>query len=661
MNKVNDSSRDSNLKYKRGFLIKEEPVQSPMLNWNNLKIQDYYVYYDPSNKIGLTQDEDSWVMILGNIIDIENPQLDAIEISEKLLGYFQSDSNQFFDYLDESPGRYFVLFGTNLEANILADATGMRSIFYSKDNTIIASHCELIQEYIQSGPETKVRREWLSEYSNYHLPGHYTPYKNIFFLIPNTLLKLKDQSTKRFFPRRDLEENSAGFVVQEISRLVKAQLNKLVTLDKKLIFSLTAGIDSRSSLAFTREFKDKFLYFTYLKENSDLSSSSLQSFDIDKNVVQDMVNNLGLNHEFIKIDYKENRDLKDFVNVLKNNTFTRHNFRLADLYVSKFGEEYLHIRSNILEIGRAFYKSKYNLSKVMTVSDMVKCYSVKAMKDERVYKAFECYYKQVEMDRIFNYNPYDMLYWEYRMGTWHTQVLLESDVAHDTYILFNARKILKLLLSVPMAERLEHTIFKELIHSNWPVLNFWRINSLETLTDYYDQQFDDYGLSLKDIEIQGGSLVEENKDVIVNSLVQMKRVKIHMEDSAPKKGDYAVGNIPLKTVKNQVYSCVLQIRSPYENRKHAGRIKYQVLLNNKILLEEDISKWRESNQIKVTFKSDFDKNILSLRILAMKNCEDWSWGRAATLLIERVVLRLEKDDEKLGIIVSSPYSKVYDI
>ncbi|PFN07076.1 hypothetical protein [Bacillus cereus] len=600
--------------------------------------------------------------ILGNVIDLNVFSSNKKDIAKNLIAYFRESTDKFFDYLDELAGRYFIFYGDNSQANILSDATGMRSIFYSTDKTVISSHCELVQEVVQAAEVKLVKKEWLRDYSSYHLPGHYTLYENIYFLTPNTLLNITEKKVKRFFPREHIVTRTVADVVEEITCLIKGQMKQIVQLDKKLLFSLTAGIDSRTSLSFLREYKEHFEYFTYSKKNA-IPTTSVQKLDLDRELVGEIVENLGLNHRFITMDYGDNsEELKRFSNVLKRNTFTYHNLRLAKLYLDNFSNNHLHIRSNLLEIGRSFYKKQFNfkLPKSLTVESMVKCYSYKAMNDKRVFQAFENFYSQVSMDSIFNYDPYDILYWEYRMGTWHSQVLLESDVAHDTYILFNARRILKLLLSVPPMERNEHIVFKQLITQNWPVLNYWKINALETLMDYYDEQFDDFGLKLNDAKYVSGSINDQHREVAFQAVNQPRRVKFFMERSNPKAGDYVAAELTIHTKLDEYYTCIVQVRSPYENKNYRGRLQYQVLLNGQLLLEEDICDWKESNQISINWNSRIEENTISIRVLAKKDCETWSWGRAATILIERMTLRRGEHKEKLAISASSPYSKTFN-
>jgi hypothetical protein len=645
------------LKYKRGYVISDRPINPPHDSWEVFNNHNYFIYYDSSNEVHYKNDKENWVFVLGKMVDSRYKSANLSTIATKLLEYLNTSVNEFYSYLDEIAGRYFVLFGNKHNSQILSDATGLRSIFYSKDKTIIASHCELVQEYVNAPKAKEVQTEWLTTYTSYGLPGHFTPYQNIFFLTPNTLLQINEKKVKRFFPRENLQTVSVKDAALEISTLVKEQLELLLSKGNKFLLSLSGGLDSRTSLALTKEYKDYFKYFTYSIINQ--KSESADILNIDKQIVTELSSNLGLDHDFIEIDYGMNdEDFKNFSDVMYKNTFIPNNFRLVKLYYKYYSEEYLHIRSNLFEIGRLFFKKHIQLPKDINIESMVKCYSQKALKDEKVYNAFSNYFEVVEMSKLFNYDPYDIYYWEYRMGTWHSLVLLESDIAHDTYIFFNSRKILNLLLSVAKFERSEGAIFQQIIKDNWPVLNFWKINSLETLSDYYDKQIDEYGLILNNITFSGGSIVHDGRNVPVQSLTQSRSAKFFIETSNPKRGDYALAKIPLVTEVDQGYYGILEIRSPYEMRNLRGRLKYQIIMNNKILLEEDICDWKETSQIHLKWRSKLKRNDLVIRVLAIRDCEDWSWGKAGTILIERIVLRKDDEAHDTEITSTSPYSNI---
>ena len=73
--------------------------------------------------------------------------------------------------------------------------------------------------------------------------------------------------------------------------------------------------------------------------------------------------------------------------------------------------------------------------------------------------------------------PSIVFYWEHRMSCWHSNVVLESDFAFDTHVLFNSRWILERMLSVPAEERARGVLFRHLVAELWPDLARWPIGA----------------------------------------------------------------------------------------------------------------------------------------------------------------------------------------
>lgn len=638
--------------YKRGYLITDKEVDSPNPNWSKKKIGNYIVYYDVLNDVTYYKENEKWIFLLGSMIDVRNNTPDKELIIRNAIREWQISEEALFNYLDEISGRYIMMFHDGEKTRILSDATGMKTIIYSRKQTIIASHVQIVQQLTGADHSSLIEQRWIKEYGGYHIPGHYTPYEDIYFLTPNTLLEIESKEIERFYPRALLTIKNVDSITEEISLLVKRQLKILAEENNKMLFSLTAGIDSRTTLALIKEVSNKFLYFTYYKVSKKLPKG-VESLEIDREVVGEMANNLNLNHRFIPLKEDEiSSDYYEFVNAVKNNTFRAHSYRLAKFYYDELPQETLHIRSNILEIGRFFYRNKINLPTQVNIKSLAQCYNPKAANDKQIHSLLSTYYNHVQMDQIFNYDPYDIFYWEYRMGTWHAQILLESDVAHDTFIPFNCRRILELMLSVPNSDKKNFTVFKNIINKNWPILNYWGINTLEKPIDRLkniDSQIDEYGAPLKNIYFNGSSNYKYKK--------LGKRAKFYLDISNPKKGEFAEATIPFSTPNATLYHCMLHLRSPYENRKNKGRLKYQVFINDTLLLEEDIALWKESNQINIHFNPSKEKSTIRIRVLAIKDCENWNWGKAAVIIVERFIVRIS-DSTKESINATSPFSTI---
>jgi hypothetical protein len=137
------------------------------------------------------------------------------------------------------------------------------------------------------------------------------------------------------------------------------------------------------------------------------------------------------------------------------------------------------VRSNIAEVAKSdtdLYK-EHNLCP----SELAYQYTTTSMKnDEKVIKKFEEFIEITDFSEnmIYNYDYRDLFMWEYKMCQWHSWLLLESDMAHDTFIIYNNREILSKMLSLPYKDRINCKIFKGMIKRLWSELLEFPVNSI---------------------------------------------------------------------------------------------------------------------------------------------------------------------------------------
>jgi len=451
---------------------------------------------------------------------------------------------------------------------------------------------------------------------------------------------LPEQKIKRFFPREPLGQEEGLSVYSEIEPLMISQIEKLVERFQ-LLTSLSAGLDSRATLALLKKYVGEVLFFTYFKENDDgLDVMNSQTLAKDYQTASDITQNLRLNLVPLPLDYKElkTNDYKEFDFILKKNTFLHHNHYLAWQYFNKLPKNGLHLRSNVNEIFKGFYRGLQTLPQSINAENMAACYSKKAIGDTFIQSCFQNFIETVDFDAHYNYDPYDLFYWEYRLGIWHSSVLLESDVSHDTFCLFNNRWILTKILSLPPTILDEHYFLHQVINNKWPVLNYWPINGDDGKSKPLLQD----GINLQNAVIEGFSLSDE--PLPVYSKKDNDQALFYLDVNAPEKGDRVSFTLDLPVVPEQGYFLTLLLRSPYLRRKLRGRMRYEIILDNMLIGSEDIADWNNENQIQIVFQAEKEICELKIRVCAQTDCEPWHWGIAGKIIIGR--MELKKNDYK---------------
>ena len=455
---VDHLSHDSNpietLRYPLGFLIGADaegiadhfrPIEFPVP-----------LAVHPKTQIAVARNDGEPLAILGEAVHPDLPHLDLQGIANHLhrnTGTRQAE-------VDKLVGRFALIQSrTGGDLAIQTDAIGMRTVYYSlSDSGVIAgSHAKLVAGARPGGEKRKDRPY------RWGYPGITTPYSSVFRLPPNCELSLGKGILQRFFPISvlpetgiedawDLAFDRAGTTIEALAKR------------RNLLLSLSAGLDSRTSLAACRNLWPEIKFFTYHGQPKN---------EIDARIAPVLAKSLGLQHVFVH----DSRDVSntEVLKIISANTFTTHKRRLAGAYHSCFGEHfYLHIRSNLLEIARSnlfrrFGKRPRFRDGPSSAQSMTDVYRVSAgLKPENsahVLPAFEHNIAATDYEStIGKASPWDLYFVEHRMGAWHAGVLLESDVSFDTVIAFNSREVVSHFMGVPeevrcssphLAERLQ--------------------------------------------------------------------------------------------------------------------------------------------------------------------------------------------------------------
>jgi hypothetical protein len=459
------------LLYARGFLLTSGTHNAPHDDWRRFSFGIWNLSYDPKVRFGSAGDGDRWAFVLGRAVDVDSETQDNNKIARTLLAAAGSLASV-YDYLDALSGRYLVAWGTATSGFVTSDACGVRSIFYHAPpgRTIVSSHAELAAMTAGVSKVPVGDREWRANLSVYYLPGDLTPYTDIHFLTPNLELDLNANRVRRYYPREPLAAMSVHEAARELVHLLSTQIGILAE-DSEFVMSLSAGIDSRTTLAVMKPFLYQTTFFTYTLTGKNPSIT--RGLEIDREVSSDMARILGLDHMILEV---VPGDLpQDLNEVIQSNSFFSHARSTAAAYMESFPADALHLRSSLVEIGRSFYR---NRESTLTPERMASTFARTTNVGQELIDQFETWASRAQFGDAHGLDPYDLFYWEHRMGTWHAGVVLESDVAFDTFILFNSRRVLEVLLSVPLSDRLSGAVVKEAITRAWPTLDYWPINAI---------------------------------------------------------------------------------------------------------------------------------------------------------------------------------------
>lgn len=449
-----------------------------------------YFYHDARLDVSIAQDVQSgaYVMVAGLAIDLREKSLCLEFVCRGLLSSLLSSEDVFFDHIDYIAGRFIVVYRRSALAcaNVISDATGMLKVNYAPGEKLLSSNVFLIDFAVNGGarrfdPMFKERRPlW-----KFGALGDRSPIFGVKILTPNHALRLDRYEVVRFYPRESIPEAENIFLVAgKIYEMCKLQ-QALLMGRYALCNSLTAGLDSRLSLAIAKSSANDQIFFTYFFEDSHF---------VDVKVADKIASVMHLQHCILvskdsrftsRLSYFSSpvavqQDFPGLEADLKEWDWYGHGHRIVHSYkrdlveVSQSKKEVLHIRSNLYEIGRAFWGAKRgrcnNPEKILEMS----------RKDwlEGAPEVFEKYFydNDINPDAVHGVDLLDVFYWEHRCGTWVAEVLQATDFAFNTHSYVNCRKILELMLSVPFKERVSSALFKAIIAGNLTVIEGVPVN-----------------------------------------------------------------------------------------------------------------------------------------------------------------------------------------
>ena len=597
--------------YARGYIISSMDVSERLkaiVQWKKVHIggeKGFFVLYDPRNEVVEVKDGDKWVFLLGVVLDPEAKTLDKEYIARQLVARLHDDG-AFLDYVDILCGRHIIVYGDRDNAHILQDACGMRSCYYGR--TSVASHYNLIRD-VEGLQEHPYFREYMSiPASNrpWYMPGDITPVEDVRTLIPNHRLDLRTHAIERIFPRKAPKDVSAGEVADYFAKLIKTQVD-ILSRRYGLMMSMTGGNDSRVTLSALREARRKTILFSYL------NNSNRDTCAHDNIVAAYLAQTFGFDFRQFKMDAPTPKNL---LAIADRNHYHEHVTRAIPYYIKYLpcDNDHIHLRSNILEIIRErdyFYLNTNTASAMEALS-----YSSRGLGgNPLVAAAYVQFWRDNQYDSLFGYNYSDIYYMEYRMGVWHTGgILLRSDIAFDTYCLFNQRMLIDLGLRMPHIFRKSNYLVYAVVGKLWPELLFQLPNSEATLLDQYSPFSKQLCKSIKSVDI-----VSESEHPY--STVSATFVEVGFSANVIKAGEAVSARVVLKRgLAKRNVSFVLSAFGAV-NFAATTSFKYQVAVDGMPVAEGRLSEIYMSNKVVNCLMTNTQTEpVLEIKLFASRAC-----------------------------------------
>lgn len=477
------------------FLKNPFVLSSSLLSKNSIfdkyvKLTNAYLYLNDDTKYIEYEQQNSKIILIGYVLDIRDGKKSTNIILKELLKlYLNSNLEKFYSTLDYINGRFVIILSDENDTRLYTDATSMLPIFYYEEK-IFSSHEIIVKEIIKEEYDLELDT---SEYGMKNFLD-YTNTENVYKFNPNHYFTFKDKEFKRYFPRENYKIQNLETVINNTRCYYATQLNWLTENYKKIYVSLTGGFDSKLSLALIKPIVTQVEFFTYMyKYKNHTKYDSLNSFHKiyykDKVIVDNLVYNFNLKHKYFYFnDYEVP---KEYINELGKHVSSDHSYKLSYLTKKEFESDSVHVKSTLYELAKLPYNEKSDMRIVDSwIIQAMRKWAPKNIQNdsEKLKEMYRLYKKRNLVNEIIKleYNLPLMVYWEFRMGNWHSSLTQETDFLIDTFIFINNRYMLNQLISLSKEDRMEKKYLTSIVKEYWPALNYFKANSFDTLEDKID-------------------------------------------------------------------------------------------------------------------------------------------------------------------------------
>lgn len=478
------------LLYRRQFLLTRKPI--PELDgWQRENIGGYVLHAHPDLQLTVMSDGNRKAALLGYFFDTTNPQASNVDILGSILRVAPT-FDQLVAALKPYAGCYALLWLEGSRLKVIHDALALREVYYcEKENLVVCGSQPKILQRFASPAIVDSTNPDVQDFVKNHLPmvrdgrlwpGDGTRYEGVKHLLPNHYLEVAKQASHRYWPNAPLKSLSLEEAVSRSAAFLRGAL-KAAAHRQKLMMAVTAGFDSRTLLAASKDLKDSVYFF--INQHKRLSDDS---------------NDIRVPREIFKgIDvpfhiHKFSTEVSDtFRKTFYENSEYAHEAILPAIYNVYYKQH--SEKMNILGVGEVG-RTKF-FADTTPITSYYMAYMLCYRKSK--YAVAECqkWIDQSEsIARKCGLNPLGLFWWEVLLGTWGSVGNAESDIAIEEFDPFCSHYLYETFLSLDVKYRTprDNVLFRELIRHMWPELLRIPVNPAAGFKDWRDDILDRIGL-----------------------------------------------------------------------------------------------------------------------------------------------------------------------
>ncbi len=488
--------------FEKGYLITDKQLTTAMEgfpfygNWNHTEIGAYHFYVYRTAPLYLYKRADRVFFLIGHAYNPFTMQYQEHDILAELAELYGTDA--YLDKIDELTGVFIMGVVEGLHIEFLLDASGMQYGCYGTVNgqQYISSHMRLIGDLTgirtSDYAERLIHYRWYKYMLGFYMPGDITCYDEIKRIIPNTYVTFDGAyKVTRFYPNRPIKmcrtKQEYRKVIKQAAEIMQNTMALIPKKWERPAISLTGGIDSNTTFAAANGNYDKYTTFSYIsmyRESVDAEKAAQISERF--HVPHKVYNIPETNEQIAKFDiYKAILEHNDGDIGNRKDDDTRKKVTLIQNDVCD-----VEVKSWISETIRAYaykYFGRTRFQKQVSPRRLTSLYKIFLGNRKLAVETdhyFDEYLKNTDFEaHIFNYDWTDFFIWEMEHGGKCGLNIGVMKSCFDITIPYNNRKLLDLLLRVPLKYRINdqhHLDLKRVMNRELYDMNIRVVNLNET-------------------------------------------------------------------------------------------------------------------------------------------------------------------------------------
>ena len=470
-----------------------------LADWKLLEVDEYYLYVHPDLAAHRLADSKKRLVLIGNLYDSAAPEKTNREIVEDIGGRVES-LEECIATLKQYAGSYVLVYKGGKDAAIVTDPLAWREVYYCTQNNqvVCGSQPNMLAAFadpklvLTSDPDlvefhkNQFKGPWESKWI-----GDETCYRDIRHVLPNHYFDIKAGKAIRYWPNEAVKKLTLDEAVSQSCTFLQGIMKSLAHRHS-VMMAVTAGTDSRTLLAASREVKHKVYYF--------INNEGLGYDHPDISVPVKIFEHIGVPFHVHEVP----KDVDDeFRKTFLSNTFFATERLLPttyNVYFKNHGER-INVKG-VGEIGRTrFGKEPRKLNNYRMAYKL-------GYKEGR-YVLRQCdklLEGMLPVAKKTGINVLTLLYWEQMLGNWGTVATSECAIAIEEVNPYNSHFLFEIFLGVDAqyTNYKHNVLFREMIRRMWPELLNWPINPPHTIWNRVAWFFKKVGMfeQLKELQYQ---------------------------------------------------------------------------------------------------------------------------------------------------------------